>query len=88
MMRPGTRGWSAGANRSVSTPSGTTHSWSGRTPKSTVMSAADDDETVTRSGMLRATRCCIFKKPYQRCTNGFRHHRAAANSSTRSRVIG
>ena len=52
------------------------------------MSVAEDDETVNNSGMLRATRSCIFKKPYHRRTDGLRHQRAAARSTTRSRVIG
>lgn len=88
MIRPGWRGPEPGLNSSVFTPSGTTCSCSGETPKSEMMSAADDDETVNRSGMWRATSCCMAKNPYQRRTNGFRHHRAAARSSTRSRVIG
>ncbi len=88
MMRPGTRGSDDGANMSVSTPSGTTWSWSGCTPKSVVMSVAEDDETVSNSGMLRATRSCIPKKPYHLRTDGLRHQRAAARSTSRSRVIG
>ena len=88
MIRPGCRGCAPGLNRSVFTPSGTMCNCSGETPKSVTMSAADDDETVSRSGIWRATCCCILAKPYHLCTNGFRHHRAAAISSTRSRVIG
>ena len=52
------------------------------------MSVADVDETVSSSGIWRATCFCISAKPYQRRTSGLRHHRAAATSSTRSRVIG
>ena len=78
----------AGLNSSVSTPSGTTCSWSGETPKSSAMSAADVDDTVSSSGIRRATCFCISAKPYHRRTSGFRHHFAAATSSTRSRVIG
>ncbi len=52
------------------------------------MSAADVDETVSSSGIWRATSFCISAKPYQRRTSGLRHQRAAATSSTRSRVIG
>ena len=88
MIRPGIRGAAAGANRSVSTPSGTVCSCSGSTPKSSAISAADDDDTVTRSGMRRATRFCMVAKPYQRRTAGLRHQRAAARSRSRSRVIG
>ncbi|PQM44451.1 hypothetical protein C1Y40_05388 [Mycobacterium talmoniae] len=87
-MRPRTRGCGDGLNKSVSTPSGTTRSCSGRTPKSAAISLAEVLDTVNRSGMSRATRFCISEKPYQRCTNGLRHHRAAARSSTRSRVMG
>ena len=49
---------------------------------------ADVDETVTSSGMRRATAFCISAKAYQRRTSGLRHHGAAATSTTRSRVIG
>ena len=52
------------------------------------MSAADVDETVSSSGIWRATFFCISANPYHRRTNGFLHHRAAATSRTRSRVIG
>ena len=52
------------------------------------MSVADDDDTVSRSGIWRATCFCILQNPYHLCTNGFRHHRAAARSSDRSRVMG
>ena len=88
MIRPGIRGRSVGLNSSVSTPSGTTCSWLGDTPKSSAMSAAEDDDTVSSSGIWRATFCCISAKPYHLRTNGFRHQRAAATSSTRSRVMG
>ena len=87
MMRLRTR-CSAGLNSSVSTPSGTTCSCSGDTPKSSAMSAADVDDTVSSSGIRRATSFCISANPYHRRTSGLRHHRAAATSSTRSRVIG
>ena len=52
------------------------------------MSVADVDDTVSSSGIWRATFFCISAKPYHRRTNGLRHHAAAATSSTRSRVIG
>ena len=77
-----------GWNNSVSTPSGTTCSWSGLTAKSSAMSAAEVDDTVTSSGIRRATSFCISAKPYHRRTSGLRHHFAAATSRTRSRVIG
>jgi len=53
-----------------------------------LLSKGDDDETVNRSGIWRATCSCMVENPYQRCTSGFRHQRAAATSSTRSRVMG
>ena len=87
MIRLRTR-FSLGRNSSVSTPSGTTCSWSGDTAKSSAMSAADEDDTVSSSGIWRATCFCISAKPYHLRTNGFRHHFAAATSTTRSRVIG
>ena len=52
------------------------------------MSVAEVDETVSSSGIWRATSFCISAKPYHRRTSGLRHHRAAATSRTRSRVIG
>ncbi len=45
-------------------------------------------DTVSSSGIWRATCFCISAKPYHLRTNGLRHHFAAATSSTRSRVIG
>ena len=87
MIRLRTRcgdGW----NSSVSTPSGTTWSWSALTAKSSAMSAADVEDTVTNSGISRATVFCISANPYHRRTSGLRHHLAAATSRTRSRVMG
>ena len=52
------------------------------------LSAADVEDTVSSSGIRRATCFCISAKPYQRRTSGLRHQGAAATSSTRSRVIG
>lgn len=86
-IRPGTRR-SRGRNSSVSTPSGTTRNWEASTPKSSAISAAEVEETVIRSGISRATRCCMPRNPYQRWTNALRRHGAAARSTARSRVIG
>ena len=84
MMRLRTR-FSRGRNSSVSTPSGTTCSWSGPTPKSSAMSAADVDETVSSSGIWRATCFCISAKPYHRRTNGLRHHLRGGDVERRGR---
>ncbi len=87
-MRPGTRGGSGSEKTSGSTPSGTTSTASGRTPKSVTMSRLEDSDTVSSRGSRRATAPCIRTKPYHRRRVILLRPEAASRSWRRSTVIG
>ena len=87
-MRPDTLGL-VGGRKTSSTPSGMTWIISGSTPKSLTMSFSLEVDTVKMRPQARATRPCIFKKPYQRRNdNRLRKLGAASKSILLSKVIG